>query len=160
MENNAAGWRQIVAFLTREAGGPKGGPRGGLGAGCQVGIEATGGYERGVIRALQAAGFPVLVLQPMQVKHYGKMHLRRAKTDRIDAHLIAGCTSLLDAASRVAPDPRFDALADHLTVVEQIEEDLMRARTRAEHITLPRLRMGHSLGACLGNQALGEAPSA
>ena len=135
--NSLAGWQQIVAHLTQEAGGP--------GGGCQVGIEATGGYERGVIRHLQAAGFPVLVLQPMQVKHYGMVHLRRAKTDHIDAQLIAGCTSLHDATSRVAPDARFDALGEHLTVIEQIEEDLIRARTRAEHITLARLRPAHAL---------------
>lgn len=137
VDNDAAGWQQVAAYLTRAAGGP--------GGGCQVGIEATGGYERGVIRTLQAAGFPVMVLQPMQVRSYGRAHLRRAKTDRIDAQLIAGCTSLFDVARRVPPDLRFDALGEHLTVIEQIEEDLIRARTRAEHITLARLRQAHVL---------------
>ena len=87
---------------------------------CRVGIEATGGYERGVTRHLQQAGMTVLLLQPVQVKAYAKLHLKRAKNDRIDAVLIAACAHIM-SAPRLAPDPRLDQLADQLTFVEQIE---------------------------------------
>ena len=53
----------------------------------QVICEATGGYERGVVDGLRSAGFTVLVLQPLQVKAYARLHLRRAKNDRLDAVL-------------------------------------------------------------------------
>jgi transposase len=106
----------------------------------RVGIEATGGYERGVVRHLQAAGLDVFVLQPLQVKRFGQMRLRRAKTDRIDAQLIAACTVTLDPQTQAPPEQRFDALADHLTFIEQIEEDKARCKTRLEHITDTRLR--------------------
>jgi transposase len=105
----------------------------------RVGIEATGGYERGVVEHLQAEGFAVLILQPTQVKAFGRVHLRRAKNDMLDAALIAACAAALDDP-KTAPDPRLAELARHLTFLEQIEEDIARFKTRLEHIDEPRLR--------------------
>jgi transposase len=105
----------------------------------RVGIEATGGYERGVVHHLRAAGFTVLVLQPIQVKAFGRVHLRRAKNDALDAMLIAACAAALDQV-RNAPDPRLVELADNLTFLEQVEEDIKRFKIRLEHIDEPRLR--------------------
>jgi transposase len=125
--NNALpGWRALVANLAK--------------AGVtRVGIEATGGYERGVVEHLRAAGLTVLVLQPMQVKAFGRVHLRRAKNDALDAVLIAACTATLDQP-RIAPDPRLTELAQYLTFLEQLEEDIARFKTRLEHVDEPRLR--------------------
>jgi transposase len=124
--NMLSGWRTLAASLAR--------------AGVtRVGIEATGGYERGVVEHLRAAGFTVLVLQPMQVKAFGRAHLRRAKTDRLDAMLIAACAASLDQP-RIAPDPRLAELAQYLTFLEQIEEDIVRFKTRLEHIDEVELR--------------------
>jgi transposase len=105
----------------------------------RVGIEATGGYERGVVEHLRAVGFTVLVLQPIQVKAFGRVHLRRAKNDALDAVLIAACAATLDQP-RIAPDPRLAELARYLTFLEQAEEDIARFKTRLEHIDEPRLR--------------------
>lgn len=105
----------------------------------RVGIEATGGYERGVVEHLRAAGFVVLVLQPIQVKAFARVHLRRAKNDRLDAELIAACAAALDLP-RIEPDARLAGLAGHLTFVEQIEEDIARCKIRLEHIDDQRLR--------------------
>lgn len=127
VENTRSGWKTLTAHFLK------------IGV-IQVGIEATGGYERGVVRHLQQAGFRVIVLQPLQVRSFAKMRLKRAKNDRIDALLIAACAELIDPDERMEPDPRFDALADHLTFIEQNEEDLTRMRIRLEHITETRLR--------------------
>jgi len=105
----------------------------------RVGIEATGGYERGVVEHLQAAGLIVLVLQPVQVKAFGRVHLRRAKNDALDAVLIAACAATIDAP-RIAPDPRLVKLAGYLTFLEQTEEDIARFKTRLEHVDEPGLR--------------------
>jgi transposase len=124
--NTLSGWRTLVANLAK--------------AGVtRVGIEATGGYERGVVDYLRAAGFTVLVLQPMQVKAFGRVHLRRAKSDTLDAMLIAACAASLDQP-RIAPDPRLAELAGYLTFLEQLEEDIARFKTRLEHIDEPGLR--------------------
>lgn len=76
VENTPTGWQSLAARL-RKAGIER------------IGIEASGSYERGVARHLQAAGFAVVVLQPLQVRAFARLHLRRAKSDRIDALLIA-----------------------------------------------------------------------
>jgi transposase len=75
----------------------------------RVGIEASGGYERGIVAHLRGAGLVVMVLQPLQTKAYARLHLRRAKNDAIDAALIAACTAALDPP-RLEPDARLDAL--------------------------------------------------
>jgi transposase len=124
--NMLPGWRILTNKLTK--------------AGVsRVGIEATGGYECGVVQYLRAAGFAVQVLQPVQVKAFGRMHLRRAKNDALDAVMIAACTAALDQV-RDAPDPRLAELAEQLTFLEQIEEDIKRFKTRLEHTSEPRLR--------------------
>jgi transposase len=124
--NALLGWRALAANLAK--------------AGVtRVGIEATGGYERGVVEHLRAAGLTVLVLQPMQVKAFGRVHLRRAKNDALDAVLIAACAATLDQP-RIAPDPRLAELAGYLTFLEQTEEDIARFKTRLEHIDEPQLR--------------------
>lgn len=124
--NTLPGWRVLEANLAKTDV-------------TRVGIEATGGYERGVVAHLRAAGFVVLVLQPIQVKAFGRVHLRRAKNDALDAALIAACAATIDQ-SRIVPDPRLAELAEYLTFLEQIEEDIARFKTRLEHIDEPRLR--------------------
>ena len=126
VDNSLSGWRRLAADLA-EAGV------------ARVGIEATGGYERGVVAHLRAAGFTVLVLQPIQVRAYARVRLRRAKNDALDAALIAACAANLDPP-RIEPDPRLADLAGHLTFVEQAEEDIARLKVRLEHLDDRRLR--------------------
>jgi transposase len=126
VENTPTGWQQLARQLLE----------GGV---ARVGIEATGGYERGVVGCLRATGFLVLVLQPSQVKAYARLHLRRAKNDAIDAALIAACAAGIKPPE-VEPDARLEELARNLTFVEQIEEDIARFKVRLEHVDEPRLR--------------------
>src|SRR5215475_11452160 len=126
VENTLHGWRQLRVKLAKAAVE-------------RVGIEATGGYERGVVKHLREAGFTVVILQPAQVRACAQMHLRRAKNDVLDAALIAACTAAMDKV-RIEPDQRLTDLADVLTFVEQIEEDIARFKIRLEHIGEPRLR--------------------
>src|SRR4051812_5554249 len=124
--NTLHGWQRLTADL--------------LNAGVtRVGIEATGGYERGVVGHLRATGVTVLVLQPIQVRSYARVHLRRAKNDRLDAMLIAACAAGMEQP-RIEPDARLAELAPHLTFLEQIEEDIARFKVRLEHIEEGRLR--------------------
>ena len=48
-------------------------------------FEATGGFEHGVVAALAAAGLPVVVANPRQVRDFGRACGQLAKSDRIDA---------------------------------------------------------------------------
>jgi hypothetical protein len=67
-----------------------------------------------VVDHLRGAGIAVLVLQPLQVKAYARLHLRRAKNDQLDVVLIAACAAVLEAAP-IAPDPRLSGLRDALS---------------------------------------------
>jgi transposase len=124
--NTVEGRAQLIAFLKRHRV-------------RRVGMEASGGYEIEVADELRAAGLEVVVFQPMQVRAYGRFKLKRAKSDPIDAVLIAQCTAACEA-SRDAPDPRLAPFAEHLTMIEQIEHDIARAKTRRERFRDPRLR--------------------
>ncbi|MGH6753949.1 MAG: IS110 family transposase [Bradyrhizobium sp.] len=82
-----------------------------------IGLEASGGYERGLARRLHAAGLAVYVLAPAAVRHFARALRRPAKTDPIDAAMIARYLELaVDELSPYAPDPRIerlDALVTH-----------------------------------------------
>lgn len=88
---------------------------------------------------MREAGFEVAVLQPRQVRAFALFRLKLAKNDRLDAALIARCAAELDTV-RAAPDPRLAPLAEHLRLIEQLEADLARARTRGEAYRTPRLQ--------------------
>jgi transposase len=97
----------------------------------RVGIEASGGYEQDIVAQLRRDGFVVVVFQPAQVRSYARFHLQRAKNDKIDAALIAACTAATKKV-HAPPDPRLRPLAAHLTMIEQITEDIARFKTRRE----------------------------
>ena len=67
-------------------------------------IEATGGYETLVADPLVAAGVPVAVVNPKQVRDYAKAKGRLAKTDRLDARVLAEFGRDLRPAIRALPD--------------------------------------------------------
>jgi|GEM_PF-5423737 len=104
----------------------------------RIGIEARGGYERTIVAKLRMEGFEVIVFQPKQVRAYAMFRLQRAKNDIIDAALIAACTAAVETC-HAPPDSRFATLAEHLTFIEQIEEDIARGKTRSEGYQTPEL---------------------
>ncbi len=107
----------------------------------RVGIEASGGHEQAIVAKLRQEGLVVIVFQPMQVRAYARFHLQRAKNDRLDAALIAACTaSMKKERIHAPPDPRLAPLAEHLTLLDQITEDIARAKTRRETCRDPRMR--------------------
>ncbi|WP_170149821.1 IS110 family transposase [Rhodoplanes roseus] len=105
----------------------------------RIGIEASGGYEQTVVARLRQDGFVVIVFQPAQVRAYAKFRLQRAKNDKIDAALIAACTAATKTI-RAAPDPRLAPFAAHLTLIEQLTEDIAHLETRQETCRDERIR--------------------
>jgi len=55
----------------------------------RVVVEATGGYERPLLAVLHAEGLPVVLIEPARARYFARSRGRRAKTDAIDAHLLA-----------------------------------------------------------------------
>jgi transposase len=67
-------------------------------------LEPTGGYERGIVQALAAAKLPVVVVNARQVRDFAKATGRLAKTDRIDADVLAHFGEALRPEVRALPD--------------------------------------------------------
>lgn len=88
-------------------------------------LEATGGYERGVVAALAAAGLPVVVVNPRQVRDFAKATGRLAKTDVLDAQVLA------HFAEAVQPEPRplTDAATQHLAALLERRSQLVTMLT-------------------------------
>src|SRR5215213_3459491 len=74
-------------------------------------VEATGGWERPVVAALVAAGLPVAVVNPRQVRDFARALGRLAKTDALDAAVLALFAERVRPAVRPLPDAAARALA-------------------------------------------------
>jgi transposase len=126
VENTAEGHKVLLEWLRRHKV-------------KRIGIEASGGYELAVVNELRRKRFVVVVFQPAQVRAYAQFHLQRAKNDKIDAALIAACTAAVKKI-HAAPDPRLQPFAEHLTLIEQIGEDITLYKNRLETCRDPRIQ--------------------
>ncbi len=100
-------------------------------------VEATGGYENAVVAALGAAGLPIVVVNPRQVRDFAKATGKLAKTDRIDADILALF------AERVRPELR--ELKSE--AAQELEALLARRRQILEMTQAERNRLEHAGGA-------------
>jgi transposase len=73
-------------------------------------VEATGGFERTVVGALAAAELPVVVINPRQVRDFARATGTLAKTDRIDASILARFAEAVRPAPKPLPDGEIRAL--------------------------------------------------
>jgi len=94
-------------------------------------VEATGGYERALVAACAAAGLPVAIVNPRQVRAFAQALGYTAKTDDIDADVLAAF------GARVQPTPR--ALADAAT--QALAALVARRRQLIEMIGMERQRL-------------------
>jgi transposase len=105
-----------------------------------VAIEATGGFETTTAAALAAAGLPVAVINPAQIRHYAQALGKRAKSDPIDAFVIARFGADVKPEVRALPDEMTQFLADLVARRRQIVEMLQAERQREMRTTVRRLR--------------------
>ena len=94
-------------------------------------LEATGGYETDIATAVALAGLPVAIVNPRQVRDFARALGRLAKTDAIDATVLA----LFAARVRPAPRPLPDQAHQALTAL------VVRRRQLVEMLTAEKLRM-------------------
>ncbi|SFZ85897.1 transposase [Devosia enhydra] len=105
-----------------------------------IGLEASGRYERLAVAELAAAGLPVVVLNPAQVRHYGQAIGLRAKTDPIDARLIALFIAAVHPEPRPIPDDATRELEALMTRRRQIVIMLVPERMRRQQAAPGRVR--------------------
>jgi transposase len=103
----------------------------------QVICEATGGWERPVLGALHAAAIPVSVLNPRQVRDFARASGLRAKTDRIDAGVLARFGAQIQPAPTAPPSVEQRELAAWVTRRDQIQT-MLQAEVARQIPGLPK----------------------
>ncbi len=117
--NDEAGIRTLVELLRAVAP-------------TQVVLEATGGYELAAVSALAAAALPVVVVNPRQVRDFAKARGRLAKTDRLDAAVLARL------AEQIRPEARPLATAEQ----QELDALLTRRQQLIEMLSAEKHRLG------------------
>jgi len=105
-----------------------------------VALEATGGFETVVAAAFAAAGLPVVIVNPANVRSFAKAIGQRAKSDPIDADVIAHFAEATKPEPRPLPDEATRLLADLTARRRQIIEMMVAERQRERRVTAPRLK--------------------
>src|SRR5215213_9630377 len=118
--NNAAGWTELMKQIR------------GL-AITAIGIEPSGGYERGVIRALLAAGLSVRRINPNKLRQFARARGVLAKNDRLDARLIAEYVAIMPTRI-VQRDAAAERLAEVVTMRRQLCDERVTVENQAAHV--------------------------
>ncbi len=93
-------------------------------------LEATGGYEYELARCLGKAGLPLAVVNPRQVRDFARATGRLAKTDPIDAKILAHFAEAVKPQCRAIKDPQLDELDQLVTRHRQLVEMIVAERNR------------------------------
>ena len=93
-------------------------------------LEATGGMEIPLTSALATAGLPVVVVNPRQVRDFARASGLLAKTDTLDARVLAQFAEVMRPTPRPLPDTEARALTALLTRRRQLVEMLTAEKNR------------------------------
>jgi len=125
--NNTAGIQTLVARLVEKPP-------------CLIVLEATGGYERRVAAELLSAGLKVVVVNPRQVRDFAKGLGQYAKSDPIDARVLAHFAMVVNPKPRVAHMAPDQALAELVTRRRQLILQRDQERNHREHAQLKKVK--------------------
>jgi transposase len=106
----------------------------------RVVFEPTGPYHRAVERALGASGVPFVKVNPRQARRFAEATGKLAKTDRLDAAILARMGALLELQGRPAPSEVLLELKELYVAREALVKDRTAARNRGKVLTLPLLK--------------------
>jgi transposase len=105
-----------------------------------IAVEATGGFETIVAATLAGAALPLVVVNPAQVRHFAQALGKRAKTDPIDAAVIARFIEAVKPAVRPIPDAQARLLGELVARRRQIIEMIVAERQREKRAENIRVR--------------------
>jgi transposase len=129
VSNDDAGIAELLKRLKRHRG-------------ALVVMEATGGLEHVVAAAMSMEGFRVAIVNPRQVRDYGRAIGQLAKTDKIDADLLALFAEKVSPDPRPLPDKDLQALQALVARRRQIQEMLTAERNRLGAARAEAVRQG------------------
>ena len=105
-------------------------------------LEATGGFETTVAAAIAAAQLPLAVVNPRQIRDFARAIGRLAKTDTLDAEVIARFAETVRPEPRPIATEEAQALGELVARRRQLLEMIMAETNRRRHLTQPRLIRG------------------
>jgi len=106
----------------------------------RVVFEPTGPYHRAVERALGASGVPFVKVNPRQARRFAEATGKLAKTDRLDAAILARMGALLELEARPARSEVLFELKELYVAREALVKDRTAARNRGKALTLSLLK--------------------
>ncbi len=105
-----------------------------------VGLEASGGYERGVMDGLAGGGIEVCRCNALQVRRFAQAQGRHAKNDRADARVVARFTATMIDAVPVPRRCELDPLVEHLALRRRLVGWIGDCANQLEQVRTPALR--------------------
>jgi transposase len=129
VRNDAPGWAELIARLRGFAI-------------AAIGLEASGGYERGAMRALLAAGLPACQVNPFKLRQFARASGVLAKNDPLDTRMIASFVAIMPTRPAQPRPPAIERLAEMLAVRRQLNAEkvaVQNAATLLEDAMLQRL---------------------
>jgi transposase len=109
-------------------------------SGMRIVYEPTGPYHRAFERSLAEADFALVKVNPRQARCFAEATGRLAKTDRLDAAMLARMGALLELEARPARSPILNDLKDLFMAREALVKNRTAAKNRAKTLTLAILR--------------------
>jgi len=119
VSNNPAGWAELIEQLR------------GFSI-AAIGLEASGGYERGVVRVLLAAGLSVRQINPFRVRQFANASGVLAKNDRVDARMVASFVANIPTREVERPAPVLERLAEILRARRQLSNEKVSAENASK----------------------------
>jgi len=95
-----------------------------------VALEPTGKWHRALCRSLMASGIPVMVADPLRVRMFARITGRLAKTDRLDAAVLAAFAATMAEAARPLPSEAIDAIAELVTARDSAVAELVSLKNQ------------------------------
>ena len=123
--NDSAGLDQLIGWL--------GDPQGAL-----VVMEASGGYQAAAAAALATAGWDVAVVNPRQVRDYARSLGKLAKTDKLDAGILADFAQRIEPPVRPLPGPQAELLQALVARRRQLLDMLTMEKNRHQQAPPPQ----------------------
>ena len=114
VRNDAAGWAELVTRLRGFAI-------------AAIGLEASGGYERGAMRALLAAGLPACQVNPFKLRQFARASGVLAKNDPLDTRMIASFVAIMPIRRAQARPLAIERMAEMLAVRRQLNAEKVAA---------------------------------
>jgi len=125
--NDSNGHKSLIAWIGKDVV-------------VRVVFEPTGPYHRAFERALARGGLPMVKVNPRQARRFAEATGKLAKTDRLDAILLARMGALLQLETRPAPDETIAELRQFHLAREALVKDRTAAKNRAKSLTITLLR--------------------